>query len=151
MTNTPATTSRTIISLVKIGHLLTKQLNKSLVREFSLTFNQVFILFHVEHCPNQVSPKQLADRLVVSLPNVTAILQRLKNDHYLVQKQSNQDRRQHFLTLTIKGKRLLKRIQAAWPPSELRDIDETLRQLPLPQQRLLTKTLGELMVYLREQ
>lgn len=151
---TPQTTQEYVVWMMKIGQLLTQRMNQSLVERVDLTFNQVRILFIVHHGkevhPEGITLRRLATILMVSLPNVNGLVERLQGDGYLTKKRSAKDKRSHYLELTPKGKKLLIMLKKKWPPKELAGIDQFFKQLSKPQRDLFTKTLMEMASYLHE-
>jgi DNA-binding MarR family transcriptional regulator len=139
---------------MKIGHLLTTRLNRSLVEHHGVTFNQVRILFYVHHVaqvdPTRMTLGHLADMLMVSQPNVNGLIARLQKEGYLKKIRSRTDKRAHYLELTPKGKQFLKKLRNGWPPQELHDVDTFFKQLSGTQRKQFTKTLSQIAEYLQE-
>lgn len=149
---TPQNTQEYVVWLIKLGQLLTKQLNRSLAERYDLTFNQVHILFAVQYCTQQkqsFSLQQLAQRLTVSLPNVTALVGRLQTDGYLQKKVAPDDRRKHYLVLTARGNQLLRTLKKNWPPRELVELDQFFKTLSGKQRQHFNDTLLAITHYLR--
>lgn len=150
--DTPKTTQEYVVWLIKLGQLLTKQLNRSLKERYNLTFNQVHILFAVKYNTQQrrsFSLQQLAQRLAVSMPNVTALVERLQTDGYLQKKIAADDRRKHYLILTTRGSQLLRMLQKNWPPRELIKLDQFFKTLSGKQRQYFNETLLAITHYLR--
>lgn len=145
----PQTAQEYVLWIIRLGHLFTKRLNRSLVDRFDITFHQVHILFYIYHCPTAVTLGDLAEKLMVSLPNVNTLIKRLQADGYVIKKLSTVDRRAHYLQITTKGKRFLALLRKAGPSPEMKQLGNFLKAIPSVQRRHFTKTLTELAEYLQ--
>ena len=143
----PKTTRDYIVLMVRIGHLLTKRLNQTLVSKHKVTFHQVSILFAIRFHPD-MTMQQLAERLTVSLPNVLSIIERLKKDGYLITRRSRTDKRKQHLHLTRKAVSLMRRLQTMGEAPELKDIDQFFKDLPKQQRTQFQNTLVQTLTFL---
>lgn len=142
-----------VIWLIRLGHLLTKRLNRSLVEHYDLTFQQVQILFVVYYSAKHNCPltlRQLAERLQVSLPNVTTLIARLQSGGYLKKRVMRHDRRQHDLVLTPRGQKLWRTLKNNWPPPELQAIDHFFKTISAKKRTHFATVLMALTKYLYE-
>ena len=150
----PKTTQEYVLWLMKIGHLITKKLNRSLVEEHGVTFNQVRTLFFIKHVgavdPTKMTLVHLADSLMVSLPNVNGLMKRLQKDGYVNKKPSATDKRAHYLELTKKGQTFLVKLHKNWPPHDLEDLDMFFQTLSVTRKKDFSKTLTKIAEYLQE-
>lgn len=148
----PKNTQQYVMWLMRIGRMLTTKLNRSLVEEFGVTFNQVRTLFYICYVQNQnaapVTLSHLGEALMVSLPNVNGMINRLQKDGYLRKKRSSTDKREHYVELTAKALRLLKTLNDSWPPRDLQDLDACFTHLSKKQKAEFSKTLVKIAGYL---
>ena len=91
-----------IIQGVHMGFLATQ----------SLTHTQFFVLIAI-HSKGRCSMQQLADKMHVSMPTMTGIIDRLVQANYVARFENPQDRRQVMIELRKEGKALIVKFQEA--------------------------------------
>jgi DNA-binding MarR family transcriptional regulator len=133
-----------LVLLIKIGHLITKRLNKALVT-CAMTYNQVHVLFLLHahaSMKKSISMRQLAEELMVSLPNVNGLVSRLERDGLAKKNTDSRDQRVHYITITTKGEKILKSLMADWPPAEVRDLHDRLHSMDTDERAALKRALA---------
>ncbi|OGY86872.1 MAG: hypothetical protein A2233_05480 [Candidatus Kerfeldbacteria bacterium RIFOXYA2_FULL_38_24] len=136
-----------LVLLIKTGHLINTSLNQALSRK-NLTFNQVQILFLLhthQHKNKTLSLRRLSQVLMVSLPNVTGLIDRLERDKYLARQKAVDDRRRSDLQLTPKGEKTVHQIMKNWPPPELKELDKIFIQLSKKEKEVFLSVLMKIM------
>jgi len=78
--------------------------------EIDLTPTHFHILFSLEEV-GMIATTHLAKQLMISNPNMTPLIQKLMNRHYIERIQNEEDRRYIYIQLTKEGKDLLKNIK----------------------------------------
>ncbi len=78
----------------------------------SLTHTQFFVLIAI-HSRGRSSLQQLADKMSVSMPTMSGIIERLVVAGYVSRVENPDDRRQVFIELTKGGKGLISQFQGA--------------------------------------
>ncbi len=78
----------------------------------SLTHTQFFVLIAI-HSQGQCSMQQLADKMRVSMPTMSGIIDRLVNAKYVTRVENPDDRRQVLIELNKEGKDLIAQFQQA--------------------------------------
>ena len=91
-----------IIQGVHMGFLATQ----------SLTHTQFFVLIAI-HSKGRFSMQQLADKMHVSMPTMTGIIDRLVQANYVARFENPEDRRQVMIELRKEGKDLIAKFQEA--------------------------------------
>jgi DNA-binding MarR family transcriptional regulator len=91
-----------IIQGVHMGFLATQ----------SLTHTQFFVLIAI-HSQGRCTMQQLADKMHVSMPTMSGIIERLVLAHYVVRVENPDDRRQVVIELRKEGKDLIVQFQQA--------------------------------------
>jgi len=84
-------------------------------------------LLHIHRGGTDMTQKDLAGRLGIEGPTLTALLDRLMRDNYVQRRESETDRRAKTVHLTPKAKQLMKKIMAV--AAQLRR--ELLRDIPV--------------------
>jgi DNA-binding MarR family transcriptional regulator len=96
-----------------------------LFRPFGLTPARFNVLNCLSDRPDGVRASDLAQELIVDPSNVTGLLKRMKKEGLVTQLESPDDRRQHIVTLSPKGKAAWTRANAAYVRS-LKALDSEL-------------------------
>lgn len=78
----------------------------------SLTHTQFFVLISI-HSQGQCTLQQLADKMKVSMPTMSGIIERLVVSRYVTRMENPEDRRQVLIELTKRGKELIAQFQKA--------------------------------------
>lgn len=88
-----------------MGIVMHKIMNRAqeMYQEFDLNKSQAGVLFTL-HQSDSMSQKELADRLNVTPPSITASIQKMERDGYLTRHPDPKDQRVMRLTLTEKGR-----------------------------------------------
>lgn len=95
-----------------MGIVMHKMMNRAqeMYQEFDLNKSQAGVLFTL-HRSDSMSQKELAARLNVTPPSITASIQKMERDGYLTRHPDPKDQRVMRLSLTEKGKSC---IQSVW-------------------------------------
>lgn len=95
-----------------MGIVMHKMMNRAqeMYQEFDLNKSQAGVLFTL-HRSDSMSQKELAARLNVTPPSITASIQKMERDGYLTRHPDPKDQRVMRLSLTEKGKSC---IQGVW-------------------------------------
>lgn len=88
-----------------MGIVMHKMMNRAqeMYQEFDLNKSQAGVLFTL-HQSDSMSQKELAARLNVTPPSITASIQKMERDGYLTRHPDPKDQRVMRLSLTEKGK-----------------------------------------------
>lgn len=92
-------------AIAMIGIVMHKMMHRAqeMYQEFDLNKSQACILF-VLHRSDSMSQKELAGRLNVTPPSITASIQKMERDGYLTRHPDLKDQRVMRLSLTEKGR-----------------------------------------------
>lgn len=82
------------------------------LRHLGLSQAKWLALLHIHRGGMDMTQKELAGRLGVEGPTITALLDRLTRDNYIERRESSADRRAKTVHLTPKAKQLMKKIMA---------------------------------------
>jgi len=137
---------RAVVSVVRAFGALHRQMTPHYAR-FGLTPPQFQMLTVINRLRGErITQRRLGEELYVSFPNVTVMLARLERDGWIRRTVNPDDRRERFVSITPRGRALLKRI---WKhqPAQLKRVtaglnDEERLQLA----RLLNKMMSGLPV-----
>lgn len=96
-----------------MGIVMHKVMNEArgMYQEFDMNKSQASILFTL-HQKDSMSQKELASRLNVSAPSITASIQKMERAGYLTRRPDEKDQRVMRLTLTEKGKSCIHGVRA---------------------------------------
>ena len=133
---------RAVVSVVRGFGAIARQMSPHYAR-FGLTPPQFQMLTVLNRLRGeQVTQRRLGRELYVSFPNVTVMLSRLEQAELIQRKVNAADRRERFVSITRRGRSLLKKIwkeQPAQLESVMTGLDDTeRRQLA----RLLNKLIA---------
>lgn len=78
----------------------------------NLTHTQFFVLIAI-HSQGQSTMQKMADKMGVSMPTISGIIDRLVTAQYVARQENPQDRRQVLVVLTKEGKALIAQFQKA--------------------------------------
>jgi DNA-binding MarR family transcriptional regulator len=77
------------------------------LRPLGLSPSAFYVLLALRNTPGEVlEPCQLADRLLISRPSVTGLLDTLQDKGYVVRRRHEDDRRRVLVELTVSGHRI---------------------------------------------
>lgn len=107
--------------------------------KLDLTMPQLKILMLLSH-HGELSMGELAERLKVSLPNLTGIIERLSHLQLVQKIKSNKDKRVHFLKLTDKANDIFRELYSSGF-NRFREIEGTLSSHELEIVKLGLKVL----------
>ncbi|MEK6238680.1 MAG: MarR family transcriptional regulator [Planctomycetales bacterium] len=111
--NTPA--RRAVVAVVRGFGSLARRMGPHYAR-FGLTPPQFQMLTVLNRLRGeQVAQRRLAEELYVSFPNITAMLSRLEEAELIERNVNEADRREKFVSITRRGRGLLKRIWKRQP------------------------------------
>ena len=79
--------------------------------EYDLNKSQSMILFQL-HKAGRISQKELAQKLNVSAPSITSMIQKMEKSGYILRKVDEKDQRMMRLDLTEKGQACIEHIKA---------------------------------------
>ena len=106
---------RAVVSVVRAFGALQRQMGPHYGR-FGLTPAQFQMLTVVNRFRGErITQRRLSEELYVSFPNVTVMLARLENDGLVGRTVNAEDRRERFVSITSRGRALLKRIWKEQP------------------------------------
>lgn len=106
---------RAVVSVVRAFGALQRQMSSHYGR-FGLTPAQFQTLTIVNRLRReQVTQRRLSEELYVSFPNVTVMLTRLETNGLIERTVNDEDRREKFVSITPRGRALLKRIWKEQP------------------------------------
>ncbi len=103
-----------LLALVKVGGMLRKAGDR-FFKDYGLTqcqFNVLMVLQYVEG--GGCAQKELCQQLLVKGANMTTLLQRMQALGLIARKESREDERHKIVSLTPKGRRLLKRVEKVY-------------------------------------
>ena len=118
-----------------MGIVMHKMMNRAqeMYQEFDLNKSQAGVLFTL-HRSDSMSQKELAARLNVTPPSITASIQKMERDGYLTRHPDPKDQRVMRLSLTEKGKSC---IQGVWTVAQLMFCNMTGEEVALLKRLLL--------------
>jgi DNA-binding MarR family transcriptional regulator len=125
-----------IRSLVRALRAFEKQAQS----RFGFGAAQMFILHVLDH-EDDLSLKELADRTATDQSSASLAVGKLVNDGYVLRKLSEEDRRQVRLSLTSKGRALVRKA----PPAAQERIMESVQAMPSADRAHLMALLDALM------
>ena len=106
------------------------------LRHLGLSQAKWLALLHIYRGGTDMTQKELASRLGVEGPTLTALLDRLMRDDYILRRESPTDRRAKTVHLTAKAKQLMKKIIAV--AAQLRG--ELFAEIPLKDLQVCIRT-----------
>ena len=101
---------RVVVSVVRAFGAVSRQMGPHYAK-FGLTppqFQMLTVLNRLR--PEQVTQRRLGNELYVSFPNVTVMLTRLEQAGLIKRTVNPSDRREKFVSISVSGRRLLKKI-----------------------------------------
>lgn len=102
--------NRAILGIVRLAGYLLKVADR-FFKPYSITSVQYNVLVILNSSLNKISQSELGTQLVVSRSDITGIIDRLEKAGYVKREDSLEDRRTKFISLTEKGKDLIKSVE----------------------------------------
>jgi DNA-binding MarR family transcriptional regulator len=99
-----------ILGLIRTANALTKTADK-FFGPFNVTSAQYNVLVVLNSSEDKLSQEALGEQLVVSRSNITGIIDRLERLGYVKRELHSKDRRVKLLSITQKGKNLIKKVE----------------------------------------
>lgn len=127
------------LSILKTAAHLEQRLNRFL-GDRGLQQNRFFTLLLLSRNPDGLTPSALAERLGVSKPTITGLLQRMERDGLARRAPSPVSRRESIIQLTKEGERLL----AGTLPEHYRRVSLVMDQLTPGDHATLTAILQKI-------
>ena len=90
--------------------LASQRFRQAIADHFSLSLREVVVVGHLADAIGGLTPREIADRMLIGSGTLTAILDRLVGDGYARRDPNPRDRRSSVVTLTSAGKRLVRHI-----------------------------------------
>jgi MarR family 2-MHQ and catechol resistance regulon transcriptional repressor len=112
--------------LMNIGGMLERQGNKMLL-PYNLNQQQFSIFFEIAKV-GKVKQKEMVNRLLLEKAHVSKVVKKLQQMELITIIENDKDRRSYWLSVTKKGKEVLKKCTemfAEWNKQWIREIDET--------------------------
>lgn len=106
---------RAVVSVVRGFGAIQRQMSPHYAR-FGLTPAQFQMLTVINRLQSEkITQRRLGQQMYVSFPNVTVMLARLERDGLIERTVNQEDRRERFVSITKKGRKLLERIWKEQP------------------------------------
>ena len=99
----------TALNLLRTGDLIDNRLGR-LFREYQLTTSQYNVLRILRGEGRPLPSLEIASRMIQVVPAITGLIDRLEKQELVTRERSTEDRRVVNVSLSGKGRRLLKRI-----------------------------------------
>jgi DNA-binding MarR family transcriptional regulator len=112
----------------------------ALLTELDLSITQIKTLNVLDSCVDQVSVKELAERMGMSLPGASRTVDRLLRRGWLERREDEQDRRIKRVGITAEGRAIVHRIETA----RLQGLEHFAGELDDEQRRRLLEALAGL-------
>lgn len=100
-----------VISLLRTGDAVEYRLAQ-LFREFELTAAQHQVLTILREADRPLPCLEIASRLITRVPAITSLVDKLEKQAWVERHRCDQDRRVWYVSLTAKGRRRLKQVDA---------------------------------------
>ena len=131
------------MNLVLTGDLVVSRV-ASVLRRFGLSPAGGLVLSMLADAPGPLAPGEIRDRLLVSGPTVTGLLDGLEAGGYLSRERDPGDRRRLLVSLTAAGRELADRFRPAVHAAER----PWLECLSEPERKSLLRLLGKVQAHL---
>jgi DNA-binding MarR family transcriptional regulator len=121
-----------------------KHCNADLFEAFGaleLTLTQVKLLHHLEDQPRELTLKEAAERVHVSLPAASRMVDDLVRRGFAQRREDEEDRRMKRVCLTDSGRAVIRRLNAA----RLNGLEQFTETLTTPERRSLAQALSKLL------
>lgn len=133
------------LNVIYTSSLFTQFVSESFLKRERMTMPRVGVLFLLYHYPG-LKQSDVANRLIVSAPNVSGLIRRLEKDGMLTRTAKLPDRREKHCRLTRKGRSLVERLKKDAP----RSFEEMGKYLGVGEAKKVVKALEKLRVGLLE-
>jgi DNA-binding MarR family transcriptional regulator len=111
------------------------------VGALELTLTQIKLLHHLEDAEQELTLKQGAELVHVSLPAASRMVDDLVRRGYVERNEDAEDRRMKRIRMTDDGRSVIRRLNAA----RLNGLEEFIQTLNTPERAGLAKALGQLL------
>ncbi len=111
------------------------------VGALELTLTQIKLLHHLEDAEQELTLKQGAELVHVSLPAASRMVDDLVRRGYVERNEDAEDRRMKRIRMTDDGRSVIRRLNAA----RLNGLEEFIQTLNTPERASLAKALGQLL------
>ena len=98
-----------ISNLFRAASAVRKHLEREVLAKYGLSWTG-FVVLWVVWVWEQVETREIADEVGTSKATLTGVLKTLERDGLVIKQQSKEDRRLVLVTLTVNGKKLMKKI-----------------------------------------
>jgi len=127
------------LALIRTADLVLNRVS-AILKGFEITGTQYNVLRILRGSPQGLACGQISERLVTQDPDITRLLDRLENRHWIKRKRSVQDRRIVMAYITPAGLELLERVApfiasyhrrqyGGWPEKRLKQLTDLLEQI----------------------
>lgn len=120
--------------MVQIMHMVMKRSNE-LLEQWGLKNSQAGILFML-HCAGEMSQREMAARIRVTPPSITAAIQKMEKQGYIQRKPDEKDQRVMRLSLTEQGTACVEHVKSA-----MDTLEKMMFQYMSQEERLLFRRL----------
>lgn len=120
--------------MVQVMHMVIKRSNE-LLEQYGLKNSQAGILL-ILHCAGEMSQRELAARIRVTPPSITAAIQKMEKQGYIQRKPDEKDQRMLRLSLTEQGTACVEHVK-----SVMDTLDGMMFQHMNQEERLLFRRL----------
>jgi DNA-binding MarR family transcriptional regulator len=111
------------------------------VGAIELNLTQIKLLHHLEDQPRELSLKQAAELVHVSLPAASRMVEDLVRRGFAQRREDDEDRRMKRVCLTEAGRSVIRRLNAA----RLSGLEQFVQSLTTPERRSLASALSTLL------
>ena len=112
----------------------------ALLAELDLSFTQMKALHMLDGCKEEVSVKELSERLAMSMPNASRLAEGLQRRGWAERREDEHDRRIKRVRITTGGRDVVRRLNAA----RLEGLEALAASMTEAQRRRLSGALGAL-------
>jgi DNA-binding MarR family transcriptional regulator len=129
--------------LLELWHHLMRGSNEQMyavIAELDISITQMKTLHALSDCPREISVKQVSDRLNLSLPGASRIVDALLRRGWVERREDPDDRRMKRIGITDAGRKILERIETA----RLVGLEQYADSLTAEQRSRLSAALSDL-------
>ena len=129
-----------LLSIARTASVVQK-LAEKFFSQYGVTDTQFNILMILKRQGSEgISQQELSHRLIVTKSNVTGLVDRLEKIGYVARKAKEGDRRYNHIVLTLKGKRLVEKVEGPY----FREVDRITNNLSAAEKQALVSSTGKL-------
>lgn len=99
-----------ILKMIRIANSLVKEGDR-FFKQYGVTTSQYNVLVILNYSKTKINQSDLGTQLVVSRSDITGIVDRLEKLGYAKREDSPEDRRVKFISITERGKSLIKKVE----------------------------------------